>query len=149
LSAKNRPFRDFEGLISKVVDVRFVVMGDNSLTAVRLGGHDPFEAELYQDFIREKFESRSPVRKGWVPDQCVMAGLRVPELKADSAPGSTGRALHSRLHIDKHGNFKFYMHSGCVNATLLPYAIGQIRAAGCLEKVSDNPLKKIEQDESE
>jgi hypothetical protein len=149
LSAKNRPFKEFEGLTSSVVGVRFVVMNDTSLTAVRLGGHNPFEAELYKDFIREKFEGRPAVRKEWVPDQCILACDRVHELNADSAPGPTGRILHSRLHIDKHGNFKFYMHTGCVNATLLPYAIGQIQAAGCLEKVSDNPLKKIDQDESE
>lgn len=149
LSSKNRPFKRFEGLTSSVVGVRFVVVDDKSLTAVRLGGHNPFEADIYRDFIRDKFEGESSIRNPWVPDQCVLACDREIELKLDAVTGSGSRVLHSRLHIDKAGNFKFYMHGGCANAGLLPYAIGQIRAAGCFKRALGNPLKKVERDEDE
>lgn len=148
LSSKNRPFKRFDGLSSSAVGVRFVVGDDKSLTAVRLGGHNPFEAAIYKDFIGEMFEGESSAQNPWIPDQCVLACEREAELK-NGATGLGGRVLHSRLHIDKAGNFKFYMHSGCVNATLLPYAIGQIRAAGCLRKASGNPLLKADREESE
>jgi hypothetical protein len=139
LSSKNRPFKKFDGLGSNVVTVQFVVMDDTSLTAVRLGGHDPFRAEIYEEFLKQRFEGGS-----LVPDLCVLACDRQVDLKVP-----IGKELRSRLHIDKHGNFKFYMHAGCANLTLLPYAIGQIRAAGCLKEAPVNPLRKIGQDESE
>lgn len=147
LSSENRPFKRFEGLSTSAVGVRFTVMDDTSLTAVRLGGHNPFEADIYKDFIREKFEGKSLPRNPWAPDQCVLACDREVEMKTDAVSEPGGRELHSRLHVNKAGNFKFYMHTGCVNATLLPYAIGQIRAAECFKRASGNPLKKIEQDE--
>ena len=43
--------------------------------------------------------------------------------------------------MDKSGNFKFYMHAGCANVTLMPYAIAQIRSVGCLKQVFGNPLR--------
>lgn len=139
LGSRNRPFKKFEGLSSNVVGVQFVVTDDASLTAVRLGGHDPFKAEIYQDFLKQRFEGGS-----LVPDLCVLACERESDLKI-----SIGKVLHSRLHIDKPGNFKFYMHKGCANAMLLPYAIGQIRAAGSLKNALVNPLRKAERDEGE
>ncbi len=144
LGSKNRPFREFEGLSSSVVGVEFVVIDDASLTKVRLGGHDPFEAEIYTGFLKDRFEGGV-----MLPDQCVLACEREVELQADAGPAPVGRILRSRLHLDRPGNFKFYMHMGCANATLLPYAIGQIHAAACLKKAPGNPLKRIEKDESE
>jgi hypothetical protein len=139
LASKNRPFKKYEGLGSNVVNVQFLVMDDTSLTKVRLGGQDPFGAEIYEEFLKPRFEGGS-----LVPNLCVLACDREVDLKV-----SLGKVLHSRLHIDQPGNFKFYMHTGCANATLLPYAIGQIHTAKCLKNASSNPLKKVEQDESE
>ena len=139
LSAKNRPFKAFEGLSSNVVSVQFVVTGDDSLTAVRLGGPDPFAAEIYREFLKPKFDHGS-----LVPDLCALACDRQSEIGM-----SMTKTLHSRLHVDKYGNFKFYMHAGCTNATLLPYAIGQIAAAKCLIGALKNPILKIEKEEDE
>ena len=141
LSEDRRPLPTYEGLGSSVVGVQFVVTDDKSLTAVRLGGHDPFHAQIYELFLRKKFEERL-----WLPDQCVLACERQVERKEDEKAISPGLAIRSRLHIDKFGNYKFYMHSSCSNAALMPYAIAQIRAAGCLQKVQGNPLRRIEQE---
>jgi hypothetical protein len=139
LSAKNRPFKRFEGLNSNVVSVQFVVTGDESLTGVRLGGPDPFSAEIYKEYLQPKFEGGS-----LVPDLCVLASDRQADERMPME-----KMLYSRLHIDKYGNFKFYMHAGCSNVTLLPYVVGQIRVAGCLGAVSKNPIEKAAQGEGE
>jgi hypothetical protein len=141
LSEDLRPLPAYEGLGSSVVQVQFVVTDDKSLTAVKLGGHDPFHAQIYELFLRKKFEERL-----WLPDQCVLACERQVERKEDGKPISVGLVTRSRLHIDKFGNYKFYMHSLCSNAVLMAYAIAQIRAAECLQKVHGNPLRRIEQE---
>jgi hypothetical protein len=142
LSEDNRPLRSFEGLDSKVVGVQFVVTDDKSLTAVRLGGDDPFHAQIYESFLKKKFEDGV-----WVPDQCVLACERQAETK--SGKGAAGRLLRSRLRIDKTGNFKFYVHAGYANAILMPYAIAQIRAVSCLKQVFGNPLRRVPRDETD
>ena len=136
------PLKLFDGLSSSVVGVQFVVTDDKSLTAVRLGGDDPFQAQIYESFLKKKFEQGL-----WVPDQCVLACERKADTTQDGSLKSPGGLLRSRLHIDRSGNFKFYMHAGCGNVTLMPYAIAQIGAVGCLRRVSGNPLRRIEQDE--
>ena len=68
LNETNRPLKRYEGLSSKVVGVQFVVTDDKSLTAVRLGGDDPFQAQIYESFLKRKFEEGL-----WVPDQCSLA----------------------------------------------------------------------------
>jgi hypothetical protein len=143
LSEKNRPLKLFDGLSSMVVGVQYVVTDDKSLTSVRLGGDDPFQAEIYECFLRQKFE-----RGLWVPDQCVLACERNGDTSLATRPGTSGGPLRSRVHIDKFGNFKFYMHVGCSNVTLMPYAIAQIHSVACLRKVSGNPLRRIEQDDA-
>jgi len=142
LSEKNRPLKLFDGLSSSVVGVQFVVTDDKSLTAVRLGGDDPFHAQIYESFLKEKFELGL-----WVPDRCVLACERKADTTHEGRLKLPGGLLRSRLHIDASGNFKFYMHGGCGNVTLMPYAIAQIHAVACLRKVSGNPLRRIEQDE--
>jgi hypothetical protein len=142
LSEKNRPLQRFDGLTSSVVGVQFIVTDDKSLTAVRLGGDDPFQAQIYESFLKKKFEQGL-----WVPDQCVLACERETETPQRERLKSSGRILRSRLHIDKSGNFKFYMHAGCSNVALMPYAIAQISAVACLRDVFGNPLRRIEQDE--
>lgn len=142
LSEKNRPLKLFDGLSSSVVGVQFVVTDDKSLTAVRLGGDDPFQAQIYESFLKKKFEQGL-----WVPDQCVLACERKADTTQEGTLKSPGGLLRSRLHIDKSGNFKFYMHVGCGNVTLMPYAVAQIHAVACLRRVSGNPLRRIEQDE--
>jgi hypothetical protein len=143
LGEKNRPLKRSEGLISKVVGVQFVVTDDKSLTAVRLGGDDPFRAQIYESFLKHKFEQGL-----WVPDQCVLACERESHTIQKDAATPLGRILRSRLHMDKSGNFKFYMHVGCTNVTLMPYSILQIRGVDCLKQVFGNPLKRTVQDES-
>jgi hypothetical protein len=141
LSEKNRPLQHFEGLTSKVVGVQFVVTDDKSLTAVRLGGNDPFHAQIYESFLKRKFEEGL-----WMPDQCVLACERGS--KSPGSENSERAGLRSRLRIDKSGNFKFYAHVGCVNVILILYAISQIRAVACLKQVLGNPLRRIDQEEN-
>ncbi len=143
LSEKNRPLQRVDGLKSSVVGVQFVVTDDKSLTALRLGGDDPFQAEIYKLFLREKFEKK----KLWVPDQCVLACEREVEATQWGRLKPLGPILRSRLHIDKSGHFKFYMHAGCTNVTLMPYAIAQIYATACLKGVTGNPLRRSDQDD--
>jgi hypothetical protein len=142
MSERNRPLKRTEGLISKVVGVQFVVTDDKSLTAVRLGGDDPFHAQIYLSFLKPKFEQGL-----WVPDQCVLACERETPATQRQTSMSLDKILRSRLHVDKSGNFKFYMHVDCTNVTLMPYSILQILAADCLKQVFGNPLRRAEQDE--
>lgn len=106
LSEDNRPLKPFDGLTSRYVGVQFIVTDDKSLAAVRLGGDDPFHSEVYEFFLKRKFEQGA-----LVPDQCVLACERdiAPHKGANIHRG----ILRSRLHVDKSGNFKFYMHAGC------------------------------------
>jgi hypothetical protein len=144
LSERNRPLQRFEGLASKVVGVQFVVTDDQSLTAVRLGGDDPFRAQIYESFLKRKFEQGY-----WLPDQCVLACERERHLSnRDMEVASLGKIVRSRVHLDKAGNFKFYMHVGCGNVHLMAYLISQISSMGCLRQVLGNPLKKVDVDET-
>jgi hypothetical protein len=143
LSEKNRPLQRFDGTSSSAVGVQFVVTDDKSLTAVRLGGDDPFQAQIYGSFLKQKFEQGL-----WVPDQCILACEREAGATRGERPKSFAGTLRSRLHIDKSGNFKFYMHAGCSNVTLMPYALAQIRAVACLKHAFGNPLRRVEQDEN-
>jgi len=142
LSEKNRPLPHFDGLNSRVMGVQFTVTDDKSLTSLRLGGYNPFKAQIYEAFLKKKFEQGL-----WVPDQCVLACERDAGTSKQERPKLSGAMLRSRLHIDNSGNFKFYMHVGCSNVALIPYAIAQIGAAACLKEVFGNPLRRIEQDE--
>lgn len=142
LSEKNRPLKLVHGLSSSVVGVRFVVTDDKSLTAVRLGGDDPFQAQIYESFLKQKFELGL-----WVPDQCVLACERKEDTTDEGRLKPPGGLIRSRLHVDTWGNFKFYMHAGCANVKLMPYAIAQVHAMGCLKMVNGNPLKRIEKDD--
>ena len=140
LRERNRPYKRFEGLSSRVVGIQFVVRDDKSLTGVRLGGDYPFQAQIYERFLKEKFEAGT-----WGVDLCVLACEREADAKKDGA--QPGNILHSRLHIDKWGNFKFYVHTGCNNVLLLPYAIGQIRAVLPFRQALGNPLLRASYEE--
>jgi hypothetical protein len=138
LSEKNRPIRNFEGLSSRVVGVQFVVTDDKSLTAVRLGGDDPFHAQIYRAFLKKKFDDGV-----WVPDHCVLACEHPGAIAARDGQKMLGATLRSRLHVDRAGNFKFYVHAGCANVALMPFAIGQLNSLSCLIPVGGNPLRKL------
>ncbi len=136
LKEKNRPFRTLQGLSSKVVGVQFVVTDDKSLTAVRLGGNDPFHAQIYEKFLREKFESGI-----WGADLCSLACER--DVQEKKIPSSR-RILRSRVHIDKWGNFKFYAHAGCKNISLIPYIVSQVRSVSPFKQAVGNPLWRVQ-----
>jgi hypothetical protein len=125
----------FEKLQTHIVGVQFVVTDDKSLTAVRLGGDDPLSAQIYIEFLKRKRNAGV-----FLPDRCVLACEREwgDGLRPNGVP--TARAYRSRVHVDGHGNFKFYAHAACSNIGLLPYTIGQLRALACLRKITTNPL---------
>jgi hypothetical protein len=140
LKERNRPYKRFEGLSSRVVGIQFVVRDDKSLTGVSLGGDDPFHAQIYERFLKEKFEDGT-----WGVDLCVLACERESDAKkSGTQPASI---LHSRLRIDKWGNLKFYVHTGCSNVLLLPYAVGQIRAVLPFKQAFGNPLLRASYEE--
>lgn len=127
----------FEEISTRVVSLQFVVTDDKSLTAVRLGGDDPLSAEIYLKFLRRR------VLSGFVrPDLCVLACEKEWRPGKEVTSGG-GRPFRSRLRVDGHGNFRFYAHVDCSNLRLLPYAIGQLRAAACLRRVLSNPLSRL------
>jgi hypothetical protein len=142
MSESKRRLQGPGGLRSVFVGMQFVVMDDKSLTAVRLGGDDPFHADIYERYLKQKFESGL-----WVPDQCVLACEREDEPGKHEKSLLLMKSVRSRLHIDRSGNFKFYAHAGCRNLTLMPEAIAQINDAACLKQVFGNPLAKTEQEE--
>ena len=132
----------FEKLQTHIVGVQFVVTDDKSLTAVRLGGDDPLGAQIYVEFLKRKRNAGV-----FLPDRCVLACEREwvegQRVQGDTTP----RAYRSRVHVDGHGNFKFYAQAGCNNVVLLPYTIGQLRAVACLRKVIANPLMQRQEEE--
>jgi len=135
---KNR----FERLETHIVGVQFVVTDDKSLTAVRLGGDDPLSAQIYVEFLKRKRTAGV-----FMPDKCVLACEREWGIGDRQQEGTALRAFRSRVHLDGHGNFKFYAQTACSNIALLPYAIGQLRALACLRKVTINPLLQRREEE--
>ena len=133
----------FEKLQAHIVGVQFSVVEDKSLSAVRLGGDDPLGAAIYRKYLRERRDKGE-----CMPNRCVLACEREwGDNSHKSEKNPIPRAYRSRVHVDGHGNFKFYAHTGCSNVGLMPYVIGQLRAMACLRKVTTNPLLHQREDE--
>jgi hypothetical protein len=127
-------------IMTSVVGVQVSVRDDRSLTAVRLGGDDPLGAELYRKYLKPKITAGDVV-----PDYCVMAC----EHDVDGTTGSAGRTIRSRVHIDRHGNFKFYVHVGCSNLRLIGSLLARLDTLHCLSRAERNPLLRVTADEDE
>lgn len=125
----------FEGLSVKIVNLQLVVTDDDSITGVRLGGNDPLAADIYVDFLQKR------VSQGYVrPEFCILACERTWSETDSGRRG--GETLRSRLRVDDYGNFRFYVHVGCANLRLLPFALGHLHMVGCLHKVLGDPLAR-------
>ena len=128
----------FEQLAGRMVAVHFIVTDDTSVTNVRLGGDQPLKGQIYTTFLKDR------VKKGFVSAaECVLACEReAPQKRKEEPP----RLLRSRLHLDKHGNFKFYAHAGCTNLALLPEAISELHSLNCMDNATANPLDRVGSD---
>jgi hypothetical protein len=133
---------EFHDLISQVVALQFVVADDKCLSGMRLGGDDPLNSKIYRESLRPE------VKRGFLhPDLCVLS-CEQEWRRATHGDDSQGHGtIRSRLHIDAFGNFKFYVHIGCCNIPLIPYALGLLYSLKCLQKTSGNPLLRLSQDE--
>lgn len=114
------------------VGLRVSVRDDKSLTAVRLGGDQPLEAALYREYLRPRI-----AQGALVPDQCVLSCERV----------GGARTLRSRIHLDRHGNLRFYAHVACANLELIGTVFDYLDKAGCLSDAVRNPLLRMEADQ--
>lgn len=123
----------FAGFETRIVTMQVSVRDDKSLAAVRIGGENPLDADLYRSYLQERVE------KGHlVPDYCVLAC----EKKIDD--GEVSRSIRSRLHVDCFGNLKFYMQSGYKNLEVIGNAMQWFAAKGCLQRAEGNPVLKID-----
>lgn len=131
---------EFQELTSRIVGLQFVITGDKSVSAVRLGGDDPLSAEIYDGWLRPEMH-----RAAAFPNLCVFTCEQVPgDGEVESWDG-----LRSRVHVDVHGIFKFYAHVGCNNLPLVPSALGLLHFLKCLEKTPGNPFRRLQQEELE
>ncbi len=134
----------FQDLAARIVALHFVITGDKSVSAIRLGGDDPLSAEIYRDWLRPEMQKGAAL-----PNLCVFTCEREPSAQSDGPGPHSPGALRSRVHVDVHGIFKFYAHVGCNNISLIPYALGLLHFLQCLEKTSGNPLRRLQQEELE
>jgi hypothetical protein len=135
--------RAFEQLAGRMVAVHFIVTDDTSVTNVRLGGDQPLKGEIYTTFLKKR------VAAGFVAAaECVLACQREVSHGSKEVK-ETPRLIRSRLHLDKHGNFRFYAHVGCTNLALLPEAMSELDSLGCLHKATANPLDRVNDDSFE
>lgn len=121
-----------------VVGVEASVRGDKSLTAVRLGGDDPLNAELYQSYLHTRIIDGSIV-----PDHCVLACEDMP---SESTRGVL-RPLRSRVHIDRYGNFKFYAHIALANIALMTETVALLDRLECVQDAERNPAVRLRVEE--
>lgn len=126
----------------RIVGLQVVIADDPALSSLSLGGDNPLKSSIYQDFLKE------PIRKSnFIPDRCVLACELQWPLEMMDQEVMSQRKVRSRMHMDAFGNFKFYVHVSGANFVIVPYLLQRLNSLKCLDKVSINPLQRMQQED--
>lgn len=108
-----------------------LTLGNNpNLTSVCLTGDRPLETKIYKDIFKRIVGKESTL------DKCA--------LKFESDQPAPGLAKSTaNIHMDRFGNYKFYLHASSNNLLSLAALFRLLESYDCLEFTSSNPLNRI------
>jgi len=116
--------------------VFLLLTSDNFLSTVRLIGKNPLESEIYIDYFKEKLISKN--QKG--------IGIEKIILKSKNETIDKSRGTSS-MHIDKYGNFKFFIQRQGNNILSVIKIFHMLNDKDCFISRPHKPLIKKEEDE--
>jgi hypothetical protein len=108
-------------------------MTNSSLSSVRLIGEHPLDSDIYKDYFKEKLNN---------------FGLEKSTVKCEVKTDFDDRSvkLTSTFHIDRFGNYKFYLQSKGQNLWTIPEIFDLLKYRECTLETLNNPLNHILKD---
>jgi hypothetical protein len=103
---------------------------NSSLSTVKLAGDKPLDSDIYKDYFKERLNN---------------FGLEKTIMKCEVGATTDNRAvkLTSAIHIDKFGNFKFYLQNKGRNLLTVPAMFDLLSRLECTVETTVNPIIHI------
>lgn len=130
-----------EPIRTNIVGLRATIADDPALSLITLDGDNPLESVIYQAFLKEEIDNG-----GVVLDNCVQLYELQWPLRRSNEPTASQRRLRTRIHMNKFGYFKFYMHIGGENCCVIPYMLERVDTLGYLSATSINPFRRVHEE---
>ncbi|MDR0605681.1 MAG: hypothetical protein LBG80_15395 [Bacteroidales bacterium] len=114
--------------------VFFSIKGDSFLSTVKLVGDKPLDSDIYKEYFKENLSN---------------FGLEKSIVKCKVEANTDDRLvkLSSTFHIDKFGNYKFYIQSKGRNLLTIPAIFDFLYSINCLVEASNNPVIHLKKEE--
>ncbi len=115
--------------------VNLTLTEESALSSVKLDGDKPLDSMLYKSIFKEKIlEGKCKLEKCILKSSTSISNKpNIPNTK-------------SAMHVDKYGNYKFYMHSTGNNITTVPLVFEHINKMECLIETPINPVNNLKED---
>jgi hypothetical protein len=132
-----------ENIITKIVGIRISIpKKNNTITSISLTGNNPLESDIYQSFLKTPVLSDEAI-----PKNCILAFETNSITPIPNNIIQDTFRLHSNIHIDTNGNFKFYVHVTGDNFLILHSFVQYLENMKSLETTSINPLLRFKSEE--
>jgi len=114
---------------------------NNTVTSLSLSGNNPLDSDIYRTFLQTPISIDEAI-----PKNCILF-FEIPYPRTNQSNLLTPSKLRSRIHINSHGNFIFYVHIGGDNFCIIRTFINYLNDLNALETASTNPflvIKRVE-----
>lgn len=112
--------------------------GDDCLTSMKLTGRNPLNSQTYTQIKNAGYLTSAPDDNNHNKEDKTLKNNRL--ILNGQLLHKNATRMRAKIHVDKFGSFKVYIHAGFKNMSLIPVVFKELSQLNCVEEVNINPV---------